>query len=71
MSFRGCPEEIQSDQGSQLIVAAKDIAQLVKKLDWKPIHDCAADNKIKWTLAPSERRHQNGLSEPLVKIKLI
>ena len=35
VSIRGCPGEIQSDQGSQLVAAAKDIAQLVEKWDWK------------------------------------
>ena len=68
VSIRGCPGEIQSDQGSQLIAAAKDIAQLVEKWDWKPIHEWAANSKIKWTLAPAEGQHQNGLSESLVKI---
>jgi hypothetical protein len=66
--IRGCPGEIQSDQGSQLIAAAKEIAELVAKWDWTPIHDWAATNKITWTLAPAEGQHQNGLSESLVKI---
>ena len=66
--IRGCPSEIQSDQGSQLIAAAEDIAKLVTNWDWQPIHDWAATNKIKWTLAPAEGQHQNGLSESLVKI---
>ena len=68
VSIRGCPGEILSDQGSQLIAAAKDIAHLVKKWDWKPIHEWAATNKIKWTLAPAEGQHQNGVSESLVKV---
>ena len=68
VSIRGCPGEIQSDQGSQLIAAAKDIAQLVEKWDWKPIQEWAVTNKIKWTLAPAEGQHQNGLSESLVKL---
>ena len=64
---RGCLSEIQSDQGSQLIAAAKDIGELFKKWDWKTIHDWAANNKIKWMLAPAEGQHQNGLSESLIK----
>ena len=66
--IRGCPGEIQSDQGSQLIAAAEDISELVADWDWKPIHDWASTNKIKWTLAPAEGQHQNGLSESLVKL---
>ena len=37
ISIRGCPGKIQSDQGSQLIAAAEDIAQLVASWDWEPI----------------------------------
>ena len=62
----GCPG-IQSDQGSQLIAAAKDIGEHFKKWDWKTIHDWAANNKIKWMLAPAKGQHQNGLSESLIK----
>ena len=68
ISIRGCPGEIQSDQGSQLIAAAEDIAQLVASWDWEPIHRWASTNKIKWTVAPAEGQHQNGLSESLVKL---
>ena len=67
VAIRGCPSEIQSDQGSQLIAAAKDIAELVKDWNWEPIQDWATTNKIKWTLAPAEGQHQNGLSESLIK----
>ena len=66
--IRGCPGEIQSDQGSQLIAAAKEIAELVQNWDWTPIHEWAATNKITWKLAPAEGQHQNGLSESLVKL---
>ena len=53
ISFIGCPAEMQLDQGSQLIAAAKDIAELCQEWDWKPIHDWAANNQMKWTLAPA------------------
>ena len=66
--IRGCPAEIHSDQGSQLVAAAKEIAELVKDWDWSPIHEWAATNKITWRLAPAEGQHQNGLSESLVKL---
>ncbi len=67
-SIRGSPSEIQSDQGSQLIAAAEDITELVANWDWVPIHQWASNNKIKWTLAPAEGQHQNGLSESLIKL---
>ena len=66
-TIRGCPSEIQSDQGSQLIAAAKDIADLVAKWDWQPIQQWAVKEQIKWTLAPAEGPHRNGLSESLIR----
>ena len=67
VAIRGCPAEIQSDQGSQLIAAAKDIAELTTCWDWEPIETWATNNRIKWTLAPAEGQHQNGLSESLIR----
>ena len=63
---RKSPSEILSDQGSQLIAAAKDIAELAS-WDWSPIVDYCTERKIKWTLAPAEGQHQNGASEALIK----
>ena len=67
ISIRGCPSEIQSDEGSQLIAASKEIAQLVGDWDWKPVHEWTTAKMIKWKLAPAEGQHQNGLSESLIK----
>ena len=67
ITILGCPGEIQSDQGSQLIAAAKDIAELVANWDWKPIQQWVVSRQIKWTLAPAEGPHQNGLSEALIR----
>ena len=66
-AIRGCPGEIISDQGSQLIAASKDIAELVRDWDWTTVSDWTADKKIKWTVVPAEGQHQNGLSESLIK----
>ena len=68
-SLRGCPGEIHSDEGSQLLAAAKemDIVDLVDKWDWQPIKEWAAGKQIIWTVAPAEGHHQNGLSESMIK----
>ena len=66
-ALRGCPEEIISDQGSQLVAASRDESNLTKDWDWSSISDWAGSNKIKWTLVPAEAQHQNGLSESLIK----
>jgi transposase InsO family protein len=65
---RGCPGKIYSDQGSQLIAAANDIAELVEHWDWVPIHEWSASRKIEWIVTPAGGQHQNGLSESLIKV---
>ena len=67
ISIRGCPSEMMSDQGSQLIAASKDIADLVKDWNWEPVHSWASNQRMKWTVVPAEGQHQNGLSESLIK----
>ena len=66
-SIRGCPSEFRSDQGSQLVSAAKDITALVEGWNWSDIHNWSTNQKIKWTVVPAEGQHQNGLSESLIK----
>ena len=65
--LRGCPSEIISDQGSQLVAASKDVADLTKNWDWAPIAEWAGSKRIKWTVVPAEASHHNGLSESLIK----
>ena len=57
VSIRGCPSEIYSDQGSQLIAASKETAALVQDWDWSTVHNWSATQGIKWTLAPAEGQH--------------
>ena len=67
VSIRGCPAEIYSDQGSQLVAASKEIADLVAEWDWSIVHNWSATQGIKWTFAPAEGQHTNGLSESLIR----
>ena len=46
--IRKCPSEIMSDQGSQLIAAANDIAELAS-WDWSSVEAYCTERKIKWT----------------------
>ena len=64
VTLRDCPSEIISDQGSQMMSAAKE---LTESWDWSTVSKWANNNKIKWTVVPAEGQHQNGLSESLVK----
>ena len=45
-SLRGYPSEILSDQGSQLIAAAKAIADLTEEWDWDIVRKWAVNNRI-------------------------
>ena len=60
---RGCPSEFLSDRGSQLVAAAADIVDM----DWTPVENWCLESRIKWTLAPAEGQHMNGLSESLIR----
>ena len=66
-AIRGCPSEFRSDQGSQLLSAAKDVKELVADWKWEVVTSWCTDQRIKWTVVPAEGQHQNGLSESLVK----
>ena len=60
------PSEFTFDQGSQLIAAAKNIAELSSR-DWSRIEECCTERKIRWTLTSAEGQHQNGVSEALIE----
>ena len=36
-------------------------------MDWSVVHDWTATEGIKWTIAPAEGQHTNGLSESLIR----
>ena len=51
VSIRGCPAEIYSDQGSQLVAASKEIADLVAEWDWSIVYNWSATQGIKWGIS--------------------
>ena len=67
IALRGCPAEICSDQGTQMIAAGSNIAELTKDWNWSTVSIWAGKNKIVWKVVPAEGQHQNGLSESLIK----
>ena len=50
VALTGCPAEIISEQGSQLVSAAKDVTELFTERGWRPMSTWPANNKIKWTI---------------------
>ena len=71
MNRRGAPKQIISDQGTQLVSASKDVADLVKAWNWSKIREVTTQGATSgptWTFVPKEGQHQNGVAESLVKI---
>ena len=67
VTIRGCPSEYIFDQGTQLVAAAKDLADLTKDWNWGIAKDWCSNNKITWELISTEGQHQNGLAESMIK----
>ena len=71
MNRRGAPQEIISDQGTQLISASKDVAETVKPWNWNRIQEVTTPESTcgpTWTFVPKEGQHQNGVAESLIKV---
>lgn len=67
VALRGCPSKFISDQGSQLITAAKDTANSTETWDWSSVEKWATNHKITWKFVPADSQHENGLSESMIK----
>ena len=61
---RGTPSKIQSDCGTQLVAAAKQVGGW----DFSEIRDWCVAKKFTWELIPTGAQHQNGQAECLIGI---
>ena len=64
MCMRGTPHRIYSDRGSQLVQAAKEVAQW----DFSSIQAWCSERKFTWELVPTGGQHMNGLAERMIGI---
>jgi hypothetical protein len=65
---RGKPLTIYSDLGSQLVRAAKESNSLPPSdEDWSKIIEQGAQEGTRWSFAPAQAQHRDGLSESRVK----
>ena len=62
-SRRGWPIEIVSDRGTNFIGAARELKELVDKLDNQRIQESTVVNGIKWTFNPPLAPHFGGVHE--------
>ena len=63
LKTKGTPKQIQSDPGTQLIAAAKELG----KWDFSKIQEWAAGQKTVWKFIPTNSQHYNGCAEALIK----
>jgi len=62
MALHGAPKRFQSDQGTQLVAASKQMATW----DWTAVHELAEKEKAEWLIVPTGGQHYNGQAERLI-----
>ena len=62
MSLHGEPKRFQSDQGTQLVAASKQVASW----DWSKIHQFADGAGVDWQAVPTGGQHFNGQAERII-----
>ena len=62
--IRGTPSLIQSDRGTQLTAAAKEVCNW----DFSEIREWCATKKLVWNFVPTGAQHQNGQAERFVGV---
>jgi hypothetical protein len=63
INLRGVPSRIQSDPGSQLLAAAKQLGTW----DFSRITEWATGVQTEWYVIPTDSQHHNGIAEALIK----
>ena len=63
-NLRGSPKRIQSDPGSQLVAASKEL----KNWDFDRITEWSRHYKTVWYFAPTDSQHYNGCAEAMIKV---
>ena len=58
---------ILSDNGTQMVGAAKELTEMVKDLDGNQLSEFCGEKGIKWIFTTPAAPHQNGCAEALVK----
>ena len=64
VNLRGTPRRIQSDPGSQLAAASKEIAGW----DYSRITEWSKTYRIQWYFTPTDSQHYNGVAEAMIKV---
>jgi hypothetical protein len=62
MALHGAPKRFQSDQGTQLVTASKQLATW----DWTAIHEAVEKENAEWHIVPTGGQLYNGQAERLI-----
>ena len=66
-SFRGYPDQVYTDRGTQLSRASENIAEKSENWDWKKIESATAHKKTQWRFCPAASPWRNGMAQSRVK----
>ncbi|XP_067029239.1 uncharacterized protein [Acropora muricata] len=66
-AVRGCPAVLLSDNGSQMVGAARELRQMRQGHDPNLLRDFCAKTGTQWIFTTPAAPHQNGCAEALVK----
>ena len=66
-SIRGYPAVMLSDNGTQLVGAARELREMIQGLDASALKEFCAEKGMKWMFTTPAAPHQNGCAEALVK----
>ena len=66
-SIRGYPSVMMSDNGSQMVGAARELREMLEGLDNYQLPEFCAEKGIEWEFTTPASPHQNGCTEALVK----
>ena len=66
-SIRGYPSVMLSDNGSQMVGAARELREMIEGLDADKLREFCAEKGMKWIFITPAAPHQNGCAESLVK----
>ncbi|XP_014681609.1 PREDICTED: uncharacterized protein LOC106821357 [Priapulus caudatus] len=66
-AIRGCPRLIQSDNGTQMVGAERQLREMVKGWSRDDLKEFYAERQVIWKFVTPLAPHQNGCAEALVK----
>ena len=66
-SFRGWPQKIFSDKGTNLVGASNVLKEIVSNLTWSEIEKLGVAKGSEWVFSPADAHWYNGSAEALVK----